>query len=51
MKKNLFICGCRGMAGHTIYNWFKNYTFHLTYGIARENSDFHVDVENNLEDL
>jgi dTDP-4-dehydrorhamnose reductase len=47
----IFVLGSRGMAGHVIYNYFKNHTSHTTFGIAREKSDFIVDVENNLEYL
>ena len=47
----IFVLGSRGMAGHTICSYFKNHTTHIAYGIARNNSDFSVDIENDLEYL
>ncbi len=47
----IFILGARGMAGHTIYKWFKDYTPYITIGMAREFSYYNLDVENDLDYL
>ncbi len=48
MDKKLFVLGKNGMAGHVIYNYFKENTPYKTIGIARDNADHCVDIETYL---
>lgn len=47
----IFILGSNGMAGHTIVRYFKEYTPHTIYTIARSDARFNVDIENDIEYL
>lgn len=54
-NKTIFILGSKGMAGHTISDYFKKYTSYNVITIARNWSepepDFHVDIEKGLDYL
>jgi len=47
----IIVLGSRGMAGHTITHYFKEFTSHITIGIARELADHNIDIEYNLSYL
>jgi len=49
--KKILVLGSRGMAGHTIVNYFKKFTSHNITEIARTLSDYNLDVETNLNYL
>jgi dTDP-4-dehydrorhamnose reductase len=51
--KKLLVIGIKGMAGHLIYNWFKEEKKFDVYGLARniqaEDNSFNIDVSDTLQ--